>query len=328
MVLRKKFLLAPALGFLSLACNNPPPPLGLQPGVNPDNNSNNNNGTGGQVGGTNTIVIPSGGLAVPSGGATTDPNLGNGTPETCNGIDDDENGIVDDLDKDNDGICDCIRIATLGDPGTWGQGDVFDAWLTARASDGAKALGNEVITPELIQHFQLIVVQNVREEVLGRTFSDDEVKAIEDWVRAGGGLMTLIGYATPTEVQNVNRLLAPFGMNYGDKQILKSRGNATTPVNEFTDHPITASVQSVGINDGYEVQGEGTVYATGDGYQVGLAKEVDKGHVDMWGDEWITYNSEWVQHTDYQVELFWVNTIKWLTPQNICQVAIPPSLIP
>jgi len=321
MALRKHPLFAPALGalFLSLACGNSVPPLGTQPG--------SGSGSGGQVGGT--IVIPTGGLVVvPTGGTAGGTRPGNGTPETCNGVDDDDNGIVDDLDKDKDGVCDCIRIATLGEVGTWGQGDVFGAWLTARASDGAKSLGKQVITDDLIKNFQVIVVQSVREGVIGRVYSDDEVKALENWVRAGGGLMTLIGFYDPIEVQNVNRLLAPYGMNYGNKRMLPRVGNVTVPITEFSAHPITASVKSVGVDNGYEPQGAGTVYAKGGGYQVGLAQTVDKGRVDLWGDEWITYNSEWTQHPDYQVELFWVNTIKWLTPTNVCQVAIPIALIP
>jgi hypothetical protein len=51
------------------------------------------------------------------------------------------------------------------------------------------------------------------------------------------------------------------------------------------------------------------------------------GHIVVWGDEWITYDSEWVDVQDQQVELFWLNILKWLTPAKQCQVAIPPSLI-
>ena len=50
------------------------------------------------------------------------------------------------------------------------------------------------------------------------------------------------------------------------------------------------------------------------------------GHLLVWGDEWITYNSEWSGHPDYQVTLFWLNMIKWLTPAKECQVAIPPNV--
>jgi len=53
---------------------------------------------------------------------------------------------------------------------------------------------------------------------------------------------------------------------------------------------------------------------------------VGMGHVFQWGDEWITYDSEWTAHPDYQVQLLWLNAIKWLTVQGTCQVPIPPSL--
>jgi len=48
--------------------------------------------------------------------------------------------------------------------------------------------------------------------------------------------------------------------------------------------------------------------------------------VEVWGDEWITYNSEWIEHPDYQVERFWVNSIKWLSPINECQVPVPDDI--
>ena len=66
----------------------------------------------------------------------------------------------------------------------------------------------------------------------------------------------------------------------------------------------------------------------GGGFRVGEAVQVVKGHVDAWGDEWITYDSEWTDHPDYQVQLFWVNTTKWLTVLGSCQVPIPTILIP
>jgi hypothetical protein len=145
--------------------------------------------------------------------------------------------------------------------------------------------------------------------------------------------MTMTGYSSPpTDNANVNILLAPFGLSYGEVQILKKGASATTvPITQFTAHPITAGVTSVGVDNGYEVSGPASpdpasnfiVYATGGGYRVGEAMQVGKGHVDVWGDEWITYNSEWVNHPDYQVPLFWTNTIKWLTLAGFCQVTIP-----
>ena len=45
-------------------------------------------------------------------------------------------------------------------------------------------------------------------------------QALNDWVKAGGGFMTLIGYGDPTELTNANTLLGAFAMNYGAMQIL------------------------------------------------------------------------------------------------------------
>jgi hypothetical protein len=43
----------------------------------------------------------------------------------------------------------------------------------------------------------------------------------------------------------------------------------------------------------------------------------------MWGDEWITFDSEWAALPG--VETFWRNAISYLGPQDTCQV--PPPVI-
>jgi hypothetical protein len=146
------------------------------------------------------------------------------------------------------------------------------------------------------------------------------------WINKGGGFMTLIGYSRDAnEGQNVNRLLAPFMMDYSTQQILPKVGRNTVPITMWTPHPIDTGVMAVGVDNGYPVEGKGDVIATGGGFDLGRVQLVGQGHVFMWGDEWITYNSEWTQHPDYQVQLFWLNAIKWLTVAGQCQVAIPPS---
>jgi hypothetical protein len=55
--------------------------------------------------------------------------------------------------------------------------------------------------------------------------------------------------------------------------------------------------------------------------------EPGDGRVVVWGDEWITYDSEWADVKGQQVELFWLNILKWLSPPKTCQVPIPPGVV-
>lgn len=243
-------------------------------------------------------------------------------PEICDGIDNDNDGEIDNVDVGGDGVCDCLRIATLGLAGVWGAGDVFAQWLDARSDNGAVALNDQVLTKELLDKYQVIVAQDLSK--MNRTYAPEEVTALSDWVKAGGGFMTLIGYADPSERTNVNTLLAAFGMSYGPAQILPQSGGQTIPVTNWVVHPVTNGVMRIGVDNGYPVEGTGQTLATEQGYDVLKAQEVNNGHVLMWGDEWLTYDSEWTQHPEYQLELFWLNAIKWLTAAKNCQVAIPP----
>ena len=268
-------------------------------------------------------TLDDGGSGLPSGDVcgNTCPAGGTCSPEVCDGVDNNCDGEIDNVDKNADGVCDCLLIATLGAPGTWGQGDVFAAWLSARSNNGATSLADQVLTRELLAKYEVIVAQDLH---MNHVYSADEAAALQNWVKAGGGFMTLIGYSPPGDATNVNRLLAPFAMNYGNKEILPRVNGMTVPITTWTPHPIDQGVTAVGVDTGYEPQGTGTVIATSGGYNVGLAEEVLPGHVFAWGDEWISYNSEWTQHPDYQVQLFWVNAIKWLTATTKCQVPVPP----
>jgi hypothetical protein len=60
------------------------------------------------------------------------------------------------------------------------------------------------------------------------------------------------------------------------------------------------------------------------GYNVLLAQDVGKGHVLMWGDEWITYNDQWTANPQYQVQQFWQNIVDWIDPGGHCKVPDPP----
>jgi hypothetical protein len=77
-------------------------------------------------------------------------------------------------------------------------------------------------------------------------------------------------------------------MDYAMAHILPRVGNSTVPITMWTPHPIDTGVTAVGIDNGYAVEGMGTTIATGGGFDVAKVQEVGRGHVFVWGDEWIT----------------------------------------
>jgi len=309
---------------------------GFGGGANGANGGSAATGKGGTAG---TIIITGGTGAGTSGasgasGSGNGSGGGNGTSEVCDGVDNDANGVVDDVDAGGDGVCDCLNIGTIGTIGPWSNGgNIFSTWLNARTPLGAVALGDQTLTDQLLAPLQVIVVLHVATEAVtngDRTspaqhaFSDAEPSAFGDWVRRGGGVMTTIGYTNDeaAEVVNVNRLLANVGMGYSATNL-----DLTSFVEEWMPHPVTDGVRNIFTDNGVEPDGSGSTVAIGGSDRVALqVLQAEGGRVVVWGDEWITYDSEWVDVEDQQIELFWLNILKWLSPPMTCQVPIPPDI--
>ncbi|HEU5073018.1 MAG TPA: hypothetical protein VFU02_02580 [Polyangiaceae bacterium] len=275
------------------------------------------------------------GVNLTSGGSST--TGGGGSPEVCDGLDNDGNGIADDVDVGGDGVCDCLNIATLGQIGPWSDGgNVFETWLNARSPLGATALGDEILTPELLAPFNVVVVLHVdttsvsngdRMSAAHHAFSDTEATAFGGWVQAGGGVMTTIGYTgdEAAEVVNVNRLLASVGMGYSTTNL-----DLTGHIQAWDEHPVTLGITNIFTDNGVEPAGTaGITIARGQAAEQPALQvtEAGSGRVVVWGDEWITYDSEWADVEEQQVELLWLNVLKWLSPPLTCQVPIPPQII-
>ena len=171
-----------------------------------------------------------------------------------------------------------------------------------------------------------------------RALLASEVNAVSDWVNNGGGLMTTIGTAsTAAEMANANLLLNPFGIAYSLTDVNVLPGNST--ITTFSTAAPIASQITTGVNT-LPVAGaagiEGlagrnlpansstfSLYASapngggrggyGSGvYALGVATIVNgQGHVNVWGDETITYDSAW-SNSAYQAQTYWNNVLTWL----------------
>jgi hypothetical protein len=300
-------------------------------------------GADGSGAGTGTTA---GGTSSGSGGSASNPGdpiiieVDGGTiplnpgGEACDGIDNDGDGIIDNLDVDSDGICDCLNIATVGAIGNWGSGNVFTVWLSTRGAKPADELGDQVLTPELLAPYQVIVLLNVSTvgtRDRGKTypghhaFSQSEIDALEQWVDAGGGVMATIGYQGDevAEMKNVNTLLSFASMGY-DPDGTAANGTVKT----WAPHPVTNNMGVAEIVNGVSpLTTAGTTVGWDDSDRVAYqVRDFGNGHIAVWGDEWITYDALWNDVKSLNIELLWLNTFKWLTPVQECQVPIPPPI--
>ncbi len=282
--------------------------------------------------GSSPTVLPGSGTGASSNGTGA---AGNGTPEVCDGLDNDGDGIADNVDAGGDGICDCLNIGTIGAIGPWSNGgNIFKTWLDTRSPIPAREIGDGTLDAAALQGLDVIVslrvdtAELITDEVTTpahHTFSEAEAAALDTWVRAGGGFLTTIGYQGDegAEIANVNRLLAPFGLGYDT-----NTPDVSGDIANWITHPISDGVTQVHAEHGVAPDGaNGTVVARDPNDNAAMVvAEAGSGRVVVFGDEWITYDSEWADVDGQQVELLWLNMLKWLTPPTRCQVPIPPQI--
>lgn len=274
---------------------------------------------------------------------------------------------------DGGDACTCppFRLAVLGKPGKWGanpNGDPDTAlqdWLNSSSAGTAQVdnfTARTTLTPEFLAHYNVIILASLSEDSnMGPwwTFSADESAAFSAWVQNGGGVISLTGYSgDPGEITPVNQLIGFSGITYSadgvwgtcaDVQTCNCTHSNTLSEWNRTD-PVVAQLASGMTFVGYELgrtinaPSDSHVAATVGGATPTLVgKVVGKGRVLAYGDEWVTYTSQWtgagnpsandpgcagyLPQDKYQMAQFWYNVIRWAQPTASCFMVIGPVII-
>ena len=281
-------------------------------------------------------------------------------------------------------LCQPVRILSLGQPAKYGANsgstDNTDAFRTFMNSNTKGTATMEMlqtfthITDLDLSKYDVIILQALYTDPYSPnglwTYSAADAAALHDWVNnKGGAIIAMSGYFSDTavEIQPLNQLLTPFGITYDGDNTYTSNDCPNPPSlcycaygsipfdNWSTAVPdITKNLKKVGIFYGRSIMcpgsdcqivGTNTVDTTAQSKIVGVAKVVGNGRVFAWGDEWVTYTSQWgltpdpqydnaatysqcvgyTPMTSYTVPQFWYNVFRWVAQTTCLTIVVPPT---
>lgn len=218
--------------------------------------------------------------------------------EVCDDIDNDCDGRTDDVDVGADGFYDCARVALFGISGGMTTG--FQANLATVGVTSTRIqneAGSGALTAAILNSYDVIIFDR-----LVRAYSPDEATAIADWVSRGGALIAMSGYVSAaTDVDAQNQLLSVVGVSLTAPLV-------DGPVTTFAEHPTTTGVTLLEFRGGHAVNGAGTVIGSLATGAIARAVERGAGRVVVWGDEWVSYDTQWATP---DVLRFWRQTLAW-----------------
>jgi hypothetical protein len=247
---------------------------------------------------------------------------------------------------DDAGHCTCIHIASLGQQGTWGGSTAaLMNWLSTESSAGVDVVAARpaVIDAAFLAKYDVIILQLMA----GWTFAPAEIAAVQDWVTAGGGIISLTGYTSnPDEVDPLNQWLSFTDISYNKVAyagycpptvVNCACWDNTVPIGPWAAGPIGQNITSIPSQNGYTINpGAAAVDATYQGAVVAVHEAFGKGHIFVWSDEWVTYSSQWLASPAgttaacagmtaadvFQVPQFWFNAISYASLATQCQFVL------
>ena len=233
------------------------------------------------------------------------------------------------------------------------------------------------ITPSYLSNYDVVILQALYKDPYDPnglwSYTDADAKALHDWVNdKGGALIAMSGYFSDTavEIQPLNKLMAPFGITFGSDTTYASNdcpntlGSGTLcycaygsiPFDDWSSEvpEITKNLKKVGVFMGRSIKcsgldcktiGTDAVDTSAQSNIVGVAKSVGNGRVFAWGDEWVTYTSQWgltpdsqyddpvkasqcvgfTPMTSYTVPQFWYNVFRWVAQTSCLTIVVPPT---
>jgi len=265
----------------------------------------------------------------------------------------------------------------------------FQEWLNSKSNAHVDVYDTRTtLTAELLANYDVIILQSLSDKTSYTqqgdywTYGADEIAVVQDWVQnKGGSIIALTGYFSnhSYEVEPTNQLIGFSGLSFEATDIIaeadcppnpseSAHGQATcycwggsVPISTWnTAHPIAKNVSAVGAFRGRSVKVASGISAEviatftpvggSTTYDVAVGVQSGSGRVFAFGDEWITYNSQWdgsdlsqpedaytnsynpcynqQPYNVFQIPQLWYNTLKWCAPLVDCQLEIDnPQII-
>jgi hypothetical protein len=281
-------------------------------------------------------------------------------------------------------LCKPTRILSLGQPAKYGANsgttdntDAFQAFMNSNTNGTATMQMLETFTPitdSLLSNYDVVILQALYSSPYDPnglwTYTDADAAALYDWVtNKGGAIIAMSGYFSDTavEIQPLNQLLAPFGITYDSDTTFTSTdcpnppslcycAYGSIPFDNWTSAvpDITKNLKKIGVFMARSIKCSGadcqvvatdTVDTTAQSNILGVAKVVGSGRVFAWGDEWVTYTSQWgltpdpqydnavkyaqcvgyTPMTSYTVPQFWYNVFRWVAQTTCLTIVVPPT---